>query len=98
MPLDLWESNQPYPRRRGGELRTDWLYRIMLLMGAEVSSTEIKEANKELSKTQGRREKTVYRMKYEKIEIFTESLYRKAKRAFTRSPKTSVILERQREP
>jgi hypothetical protein len=93
MSVNLWESNRP-SRRRGRELRTDWLCRKQMLEGG-ASDTEIAEANKELFKIKKRRINTRGRMKFEKIEIFTESLCRKAKRALAGSSKRSFVL---REP
>ena len=93
IPVDVWESlRSECPRRHGDELRTDWLHRMKLLKG-EVSGKEIAAANEELFKFQRQRMQTIHRMKFEKIETFTESLCRKAKRAFTvRSTNHSITL------
>jgi hypothetical protein len=83
IPVDAWESlRRERPRRHGDELRTDWLHRTKLLKG-EVSDKEIAAATEELYKFQRQRMQTIHRMKFEKIETFTESLCRKAKRAQT---------------
>jgi hypothetical protein len=56
----------------------------LTMLKGDVSELELLEANKELHKMHRRRAQTLHRQRYEAVEIFTQSLFRKVKRAFNR--------------
>jgi hypothetical protein len=53
------------------------------MLKGDVSDLELLEANKELHKMHKRRAQTLHRLRYEEVEIFAQSLFRKVKRFFT---------------
>jgi hypothetical protein len=80
--VDVYESNRSSRRhRRDQQLRIPWFHRRMMLQ-MEISESEIAAAHAEMREIQRQRAQTIGRLRYEKLEIFTQSLFRKVRRAF----------------
>lgn len=90
MPVDVWESNRQR-RRCGEQLKLQWLQRRIILKD-DVSEADILRANQEIRNIHQQRLMTISRLKYEKVELFTQSLFRKMKRTFTRPTSPEKIL------
>lgn len=90
MNVDDWEEHRPW-RRRGSQLKVPWLERRRMLREC-FSDLEIVAANEEVRRVHAERLATIQRQRFEKLELLSQKLLRKVKRAFVLPKQASKTL------